>query len=99
MQQILAFNVDLGAAGVLAQPFGVIQRGRPAGIVGEQVFELGLKCRIEPGFEIRLLELLERSHQDLGYVTAAVGSEVALWVWLRSAHDCSAAFTNSRTLS
>src|SRR5882762_4704086 len=99
MQQILALDVNLRATRLFTEPLGVVKRSRPACVVGEQVLEFGLKCRIVPGFQIRLLELLERSHQELGHITTAIGSEVALWIWLGRNHDCRAAFTNWRTLS
>src|ERR1700687_453798 len=57
----------------------VERRGAP-GVVGEQILQLGLKRGIVPRFEIGLLELLERRHQDLGNVTASVGSKMSAGV-------------------
>ncbi len=85
VQQIFALDIDLRAAVFFAQPLGVIERRGASGVVGEQIFQFRLKRGIEPGFEIRLLELLERRHQNFGDVAAAVGSEVAAGVgtgWL-----------------
>ncbi len=59
----------------------MIERRGPAGVVREQVLQLGLKRGIETSFEISLLELFEGRHEDFGDVAAAVGAEVASWVW------------------
>ncbi len=58
VQQVLALDVDLRAAVGFAQALGVIERRGAAGIIGEQIFQLGLKLRIVARFEIGLLELL-----------------------------------------
>ena len=41
--ELVALEVDLGAAEMLGQPLGEIERARPAGIVGVEVVELGLE--------------------------------------------------------
>jgi len=60
--QILALEINLRAAPCFRQPFGEIQRSRPAGIIVEEI----LKFRVERGIALRLrigsLEFLERMH-------------------------------------
>ena len=80
VQQVLALDVDLRAAVDFAQALGVIERRGPAGVVGEQILQLGLKRRIEARFQIRLLQFFERRHEDFGNVSAAVGTEVSAGV-------------------
>src|SRR5579871_7022944 len=99
MQKIFSFDVDLCPAGVFAEALGVVEGSRPSGVVIQKVLELRLKFRVAPGFEICLLELFERGHQDFGHVAAAVRSEMAAGIWLGGRHECSAAFTNRLTLS
>ena len=81
VQQVFTLDINLCAARNFAQPLGVIERSRAPGVVREQILELGLKRGIETRFEIRLLQLLERRHQDFGNVATAVGAEVASCVW------------------
>ena len=100
VQQVLALDVDLRAAVHFAQALGVVERRRAAGVIGQQIFQLGLKRRIVPRFEIRLLQFFERRHQNFGNVAAAVGSEMSGGIGLRRRHDAeSAAFTNLRIFS
>ena len=47
------------------------QRCRPPGVVGEKAVEFGGKRRIVLRIEESRFELLERRHEDLGYVAAA----------------------------
>jgi hypothetical protein len=42
--QLVALEVDLRAAEMLGQPLGEIERRRPAGVMGVEVIELGLKA-------------------------------------------------------
>ena len=81
VQQILALDVDLRAAMHFAQPLGVIERRGTAGVIGQQVLQLGLKRWIEPRLQIRLLQFFERRHQNFGNVAAPVRAEMASGVW------------------
>ncbi len=58
----------------------MIQRRGTAGVIGEQVFQFGLKLWIAPCFLIGLLQLFERRHQNFGDIAAAVWTEVAAGV-------------------
>jgi hypothetical protein len=46
--QLLALQIDLGAAQMLGQPLGIIKRARPADIILHQVVELGCERRDRP---------------------------------------------------
>ena len=47
--EVFALEIDLRPAAFVAQPLGVIQRRRPADVVGQQIVQLGLKRRIDAG--------------------------------------------------
>ena len=51
--QLVALEIDLGAAQLLGQALGVIERARPAGIVLQQRVELALELRIGLGRRCR----------------------------------------------
>ena len=75
VEQILALQIDARLARAEVAAAG--QRRRPAGIVEQQLGELGLERRILLRVEERRLELLERRHQDFGHIGAAIGAEAA----------------------
>ena len=54
--QLVAFEVDLGAAEVPGQAIGVVERARPAGIVCQKIVELALELRIGLGVVVGLLQ-------------------------------------------
>ena len=73
--EILALQVDPGAAGVLGEPRGERERRRPPDVVAQQRVEL----RAEFGIGARRLvlrrELIERGNERLGHVPAAERAE------------------------
>ena len=73
--EVLALEMDAGAAEVLAQARGRVEGGRPADEGAPVAGKLELKLRIGLGFVPHVLELVERAHQRLGDVLAAEGSE------------------------
>ena len=75
VEQILALQIDARLARAEVAAAG--QRRRPPGIIGEQVVELGLEAGIVLRVEERGLELLERRHQDLRHIGAAISAEPA----------------------
>ena len=64
--ELVALEVDLGAAEMLGQPLGEIERARPAGVVGAEVVELRLERGIGLGVLVGLLELEDQRHQRFG---------------------------------
>ncbi len=83
VQQIFALDVDLRAAVRFAEALGVIERRGTAGVIGQQILQLGLKRGIEARFQIRLLQFFERRHQNFRDVAAAVGAEVTAGIGVR----------------
>ena len=80
MVQVFTLQVDAGAAGFLSQPFGEIQRRRPADVLLQVISELALKLRIFTRLLILLRELPERGHECFRHVTAAVGTETTVYI-------------------
>ena len=60
VQQVLALEVDLGAAEVGAEPPGMKQRRGAAGVVEVQVGQLGDEPLVVPDFEISAFQAVER---------------------------------------
>ena len=75
--QVLALEVNLGAARVFCQPLGVKQRRRPADVVLQVTVQPRLKVGISLRLSIRRGELIERVHQGLGHEPAAERAEPA----------------------
>ena len=80
MVELVALEIDLGAAEMLGQPLGEIERARPPDIVGEQIVELGLEGRIGLGVGIGLLQVEDQRHQRLGDEAPAIEAEMAALV-------------------
>ncbi len=78
--QLVALEVDLGAAEMLGQPLGEVERARPAGVVGVEVVELLLEGRVAPGLVVGALQVEDQRHQRLGDEAAAEQPEEALLV-------------------
>ena len=78
--ELLALEVDLGAAEVFGQPLGEIERARAPDIVLEQVVELGLESGIGLRLLIGLLERENERHQRLGDEASAIDAEAAALV-------------------
>ena len=74
--EILALEINLGAAEMRGQPLGQIERRRPADVVLQMAVHLALERRIGLGRRIGLLKLEDQRHQGLGDEAAAVDAEV-----------------------
>ena len=78
--QLLAFEIDLGAAQVLGEAFGVIQRRWPADIVFEIAIHFSMKCRVGLCVGVSLLKIEDQRHQRFRDKTAAENAEMAALV-------------------
>ncbi|MEY9194927.1 hypothetical protein ABIA16_000043 [Sinorhizobium fredii] len=78
--QLLALEIDLGAAELSRQALGEIERARPADIVSTEPIELGLEGRVVLGLVPLVLEVEDQRHQSLGDETAAENTEPAVLV-------------------
>ena len=76
--QILALEIDFGAAQLAGQVLREIQRRRPPHIMLQIKPELFLEFRIVSGLVIQLLQFLEGRHQSFDDEFAAELSEMAL---------------------
>src|SRR5262252_4946742 len=74
--EILALEIDLGAAEMRGQPLGEIERRRPADIVGKVAVHLLLECRVLLRRRIRRFKLEDDRHQCLGDEAAAIISKM-----------------------
>src|SRR5690606_4178298 len=75
--ELVALKIDLRAAEFLRQPLGEIERARPPGIMGVEVFELGPERRVRLGRLVFPLQVEDQRHQRLGDETAAIEAEMA----------------------
>src|SRR5207302_10080093 len=73
--QVLALEMDVSAAEMLAQARSRVQRSRAAYERVAVARQLELELRVGLGLVPDVLELLERAHQRLGHVLAAEGAE------------------------
>ncbi len=78
--QLVALEVDLGAAELLGQARREIERARPADIVLPEVVHLGPEGRVLLGPGVFRLELEDQRHQRLGDEAAAELAEPAALV-------------------
>ena len=78
--ELVALEVDLGAAEMVGQPLGEIERRRAADIVLEPALQLGVERGIALGVLVGLLELQDQRHQRLGDEAAAMDAEPAMLV-------------------
>ena len=78
--ELVALEIDFGAAELFGQPLGEIERARAPDIVLEQVVELGLERRVGLGGCIGLLERQDERHQRLGDEASPVDAETAALV-------------------
>ena len=74
--QVLALQIDPGAAEGRGQPFGKIKRARPADIVLQVVVEFGGKGGIGLGGCVGLFDRENQRHQRLGDVAPAEDAEM-----------------------
>ena len=78
--QLVALEVDLGAAEMLGQPLGEIERARAAAVMGEKIGEFRMEGRIGLGFGVGAFEIEDQRHQRLGDVASAIEAEMAALV-------------------
>lgn len=78
--QLLALEIDLGAAEFGRQALGEIERARPTDVMGAELLELRLEARIVLGLVPFVLEIEDQRHQGLGDETAAENAEAAVLV-------------------
>ena len=78
--ELLALEVDFGAAEVLGQPLGEIQRRRPADIMLEVAVHFGGERRIGLGLGVGLLQIEDQRHQRFRDEAAAENAEMAALV-------------------
>ena len=78
--EILALEVDLGAAGMLAETLGMIEGRRTPHVMLPQVGQLGVEARIGTGSIVLDRQLVERGGERLRHVSAAVIAKTAFCV-------------------
>src|SRR5262245_47598980 len=78
--QLVALEVDLGAAELAGKTLGEIERARAAGVMGEKIVKLGLEGGIGLGLGISAFEIEDERHQRLGDVASAIEAEMAALV-------------------
>src|SRR5581483_1136577 len=78
--ELLALEVDLGAAAVLREALGKIERRGPADIGREIGVHLRPERRIGLGLVVGALEIEDQRHQRLGDEAAAIDAEMAALV-------------------
>ena len=76
MIELIALEIDLGAAEMLGQTFGVVQRRRTADIMRPIAVHLGLERRIGLGVGIGLFQIQDQRHQGFGHEAAAEDAEM-----------------------
>src|SRR5690606_24499585 len=82
--ELLALEIDLGAAELLGQPLGEIERARPAGIMRVEILEFGDEGGVVLRLVIGFFEIEDEGHQRLGDEAAAKNAEAPALVRARS---------------
>ena len=72
--QVLPFEIDLGTAEILGHPVGVVEHGRPSGVLPVEIVDLPQEVGVLDVPVIRLVELYHRVHQRLRDVLSPVFS-------------------------
>ena len=78
VREVLALDVNMRAAQLAGQVFGVVQLRRPADVVARQKLEPGLELLVRSGGLVLDLDLVNRAHQRLGHVHASELPEASL---------------------
>ena len=78
--ELLALEIDFGAAAMRRHAFGEVERRRPADIVRQIIVHLGLERRVGPRGRVGLLEIENDRHQGLGHEPSAEQAEMAALV-------------------
>ena len=78
--QVFSFEEYPRTAGVLAEPGGLVQRRRPAGVVHLQLVELVQVCLVGAHLFVGRGDFLDHRHQRLGHVPAPVHTEMTAGV-------------------
>src|SRR5205807_7355600 len=91
--QVLALEPDLGAAGLVGEAIGPIDRRRPSAEGPREVLELTRKRLILVGGVERGRQLLDGGHQGFRDVLPAVAAKAAALIRRDLAHDRSASRT------
>jgi hypothetical protein len=84
--ELVALQVELGAAEMAGQPLGEIEGARPADVMLEVIIKLGLKTGITACLGISLVDRENQRHQSLGDEAPAIDAEMAPFV--RPAAEC-----------
>ena len=75
MIEILALEINLCAAQILGHLVRIVQQGRTANIVFEQLIQLRVECRIIFIIIVRFFQFVDGIHQGFGDVLSAVNAE------------------------
>ena len=78
--ELLALEIDLGAATMRGQPLGEIERRRAADVMREIAVHFFLERGIGLGLGVGLLQFQDQRHQRLGDKTAAIDAEMPVLV-------------------
>ena len=82
VQEVFPLQVNSRSTQVFTETGGKVEWCGPPGIVAEQSIQLLLEPRIGAGLEVSLLQLLQRAHQGLWRIAAAVGSKMTFRIRL-----------------
>src|ERR1700745_27759 len=80
MVELVALEIDLGAAEMTRQPLGEIERAGPADVMFEIIVELGLKTAVASGGRVGGLDCENERHQCLGDKAPAINAAMAAFV-------------------
>lgn len=78
--ELFALEVDLGAAQMLGQTLGEIERRGPADIILEIAVHLDLEGRVDLGLGVGFLQIEDQRHQGFGNEASAENAEMAALV-------------------
>jgi hypothetical protein len=74
--QLLALEIDFGAAEMIGQALGEIERRRPADVIPEVAVHFRLERRIGLGGGVSLLQVEDQRHQRFRHKTPAENAEM-----------------------